>query len=322
VATYDQANRIRGIGATPVSHDADGNLISDGVAGYTWDARGRLATESGPGTTAGFSYEADGRRRSKTINGVTTGFLYDGKNPVQEKVNGAVTATITSSGVDGYQLRDAGGVTRRYLTDGLGSTLGLVDSAGAGASYTYEPFGRTYVAGNDGGNAYRYAGREDDGTGLYYNRARYYSPGLQRFLSEDPIGFDGGNNLYGYVGNQPTTHTDPDGEKPKSSYVDGPLPDYGQTSLYARYNPTTGEIYKWGISKNPINRYPARDYEDGSRMQIIKNYDDRMDALSNERYLTERWPGPDNYERWAGSVPTTRNWQSGIQDVKRDRTYY
>jgi hypothetical protein len=57
-------------------------------------------------------------------------------------------------------------------------------------------------------------------------------------------------------------------------------------------------------------------------MQIIKNYDDRMDALSNERYLTERWPGPDNYERWAGSVPTTRNWQSGIQDVKRDRTYY
>jgi RHS repeat-associated protein len=156
----------------------------------------------------------DWRRPSKTINGVTTGFLYDGSNPVQEKVNGAVTATITSSGVDGHQLRDAGGVTRRYLTDGLGSTLGLVDSAGAGATYTYEPYGRTYVAGNDGGNAYRYAGREDDGTGLYFNRARYYSPGLQRFLSEDPIGFDGGNNLYGYVGNQPTARIDPSGEKP------------------------------------------------------------------------------------------------------------
>ncbi len=217
VAVYDQANRIRSIGATPVGYDADGNLISDGVAGYTWNARGQLATESGPGMTAAFGYEANGRRQSKTINGVTTGFLYDGKNPVQEKVNGAVTATITSSGVDGYQLRDAGGVTRRYLTDGLGSTLGLVDSAGAGATYTYEPFGRTYVAGNDGGNAYRYAGREDDGTGLYFNRARYYSPGLQRFLSEDPIGFDGGNNLYGYVGNKPTAWTDPSGEKPMGS---------------------------------------------------------------------------------------------------------
>ncbi|MDX3193477.1 DUF6531 domain-containing protein [Streptomyces sp. MN03-5084-2B] len=233
VAVYDRANRIRSIGATPVGYDPDGNLTSDGVAAYTWNARGQLATESGPGMTAGFTYEADGRRQTRTINGVTTGFLYDGPNPLQEMVNGAVAATMISSGVDGYQLRDAGGVTRRYLTDGLGSTLGLVDSAGAGASYTYEPFGRTYVAGNDGGSAYRYAGREDDGTGLYYNRARYYSPGLQRFLSEDPIGFDGGNNLYGYVGNKPTYLTDPDGEKPSADNYRGRY----QTDLWERNQP-------------------------------------------------------------------------------------
>ncbi|WP_141997751.1 DNRLRE domain-containing protein [Amycolatopsis cihanbeyliensis] len=320
-ATYDKANRVRTIGATPVSHDADGNLISDGTSTYTWDARGRLAGLTGQGTEASFSYAADGRRQGRTVNGVTTNYLYDGVNPVQEKVDGAVTATTLSAGVDRFLLRESGGDTRRYLTDGLGSTLGLVDGTGSGASYTYEPFGRTYGEGDDGGNPYRYAGREDDGTGLYYNRARYYSPVLQRFLSEDPIGFDGGINLYAYAANQPTTLTDPYGEKPKSSYVDGRLPDYGQTSLYARYNPVTGEIYKWGISKNPIGRYPARDYGDGSRMQIIKNFDSRKDALAAERYLTERWPGPQNFERHAGAVPTTRDWQSGVRDVQRGGSY-
>jgi RHS repeat-associated protein len=36
-------------------------------------------------------------------------------------------------------------------------------------------------------NSFRYTGRENDGTGLAFFRARYYSPILQRFLSEDPI---------------------------------------------------------------------------------------------------------------------------------------
>ncbi|MGW4060855.1 DNRLRE domain-containing protein [Amycolatopsis sp. NPDC004747] len=216
-AVYDKANRIRAVGATPVSYDPDGNLLSDGTASFTWNARGQLATQTAPGLTASFTYGADGRRQARTVNGVTTSYLYDGVNPVQEKKAGGATATLTSTGVDGFQLRESGGVTRRYLSDGLGSTLGLVDDAGAGATYSYEPFGRTYVSGDDGGNPFRYTGREDDGTGLYYNRARYYSPGLQRFLSEDPIGFDGGSNLYGYVGNQPNALVDPMGTKPANS---------------------------------------------------------------------------------------------------------
>ncbi|SES47801.1 RHS repeat-associated core domain-containing protein [Actinokineospora terrae] len=218
-ASYDKANRVRAVGGTPVSHDLDGNLVSDGVTTYQWNARGQLAGQTGAGVTANFAYAPDGRRLGRTVNGVTTDYLYDGDNPVQEKVNGTVTATLTSSGTDGFQLREAAGVTRRYLTDAQGSTLGLVDNAGAGASYTYEPFGRTYVSGPDNGNANRYTGREDDGTGLYYNRARYYSPVLQRFLSEDPIGFDGGTNLYGYVGNKPTSYTDPQGTKPANNCV-------------------------------------------------------------------------------------------------------
>jgi RHS repeat-associated protein len=68
------------------------------------------------------------------------------------------------------------------------------------------------VTGTPGTNALNYTGREDDGTGLKYYRARYYHAGLARFISEDPIGFQGGDtNLYAYVRNGPIVSTDPMG---------------------------------------------------------------------------------------------------------------
>ena len=57
----------------------------------------------------------------------------------------------------------------------------------------------------------QYTGRENDGTGLYYYRARYYSPELARFISEDPIGVAGGLNLFSYVDGDPIAGTDPFG---------------------------------------------------------------------------------------------------------------
>ena len=57
-------------------------------------------------------------------------------------------------------------------------------------------------------NPYQYTGREDDGTGLYYYRARYYSAILQRFISEDPIGPVGGINLYRYASDNPVALSD------------------------------------------------------------------------------------------------------------------
>lgn len=57
---------------------------------------------------------------------------------------------------------------------------------------------------------FRAAGRENDGTGLYYYRARYYNPGRSRFVSEDPIGFVGGDvNVYTYASNVPLVYIDP-----------------------------------------------------------------------------------------------------------------
>ncbi len=65
--------------------------------------------------------------------------------------------------------------------------------------YAYSPYGETSTLGPDEGNPIQYTGRENDGTGLYYYRARYYDPVLKRFVSEDPIGMEAGPNFYAYV---------------------------------------------------------------------------------------------------------------------------
>ncbi len=73
---------------------------------------------------------------------------------------------------------------------------------------TYDSFGIPSDGATAGG--YAYTGREwDPETGLYYYRARYYDPKVGRFISEDPIQFDGGGNFYSYVSNDPVNLIDP-----------------------------------------------------------------------------------------------------------------
>ncbi|MGB8414048.1 MAG: RHS repeat-associated core domain-containing protein [Candidatus Binatus sp.] len=103
---------------------------------------------------------------------------------------------------------------RVYPADTLCSALALTDSSGTSqTSYTYEPFGNTTASGVSSTSSYQFTGRENDGTGLDYYRARYYSPTFQRFIAQDPIGFLGGDpNLYRYVGDNPANDRDPSGE--------------------------------------------------------------------------------------------------------------
>lgn len=136
---------------------------------------------------------------------------------MQELSNGTPQANLlTGLETDEYLTRTDVVGNCTFLMDGLGSTLALTDHTGAiQTEYTYEPFGKTTSSGATSTNASQYTGRENDGTGLYYYRARYYHPGLQRFISQDPIGFGGGDvNLYTYVRNNPVNWIDPHGKNP------------------------------------------------------------------------------------------------------------
>ncbi|OQW45417.1 MAG: hypothetical protein A4C66_01545 [Nitrospira sp. HN-bin3] len=218
-ATYNANNQQTAFGTTTETYDLNGNLATSTEAGvtttYTWNARNQLTGISRTGLTASLTYDSFGRRTGKTINGTTTNFLYDGLNPVQEKNGGTVTANVlTGLGIDEFFTRTDSVGVRALLPDALGSTIALGDNTGAlQTQYTYEPFGITTQTGAASTSSYKYTGREDDETGLYYYRARYYEPRFQRFIAEDPIGFHGGDvNLYGYVGNNPILRTDPSGQ--------------------------------------------------------------------------------------------------------------
>ncbi|HET8671372.1 MAG TPA: RHS repeat-associated core domain-containing protein, partial [Candidatus Saccharimonadales bacterium] len=211
-ATYNANNQQTQRGTATLTYDASGNLTNDGANTYSWDARNQLVGISGA-VSASFQYDAFGRRVRKTINGATTDYLYDGGNIVQEKVGGTPTANMLAGDVDEIFSRTESAGTQSLVVDGLGSTLALLDSAAATQTeYTYEPFGSTTTSGSLSTNSSQYTNRENDGTGLYYYRARYYSRGMQRFISEDPIDFEGGDtNLYAYVSNSPCNATDPSG---------------------------------------------------------------------------------------------------------------
>jgi RHS repeat-associated protein len=107
------------------------------------------------------------------------------------------------------------------MTDALGSTIALIDPSGnTQAQYGYDPYGNMNATGSTT-NSYTYTGREFDGLGLYYYRARYYNPNTGRFLSEDPIGFLGGINEYAYAGDDPIDYFDPFGldKNPPSNFT-------------------------------------------------------------------------------------------------------
>ena len=140
--------------------------------------------------------------------------MCDGARVIAE-YNGAsqlLRKYVYGPGLDEPVMMQVGTTRYYYLFDSLGSVIGLTDATGdLLEAYRYNVFGQPLQASTVG-NPYMFTGRRfDSETGLYYYRARYYSPQLRRFIEPDPIGFEGGMNLYAYVGNDPGNTIDPYG---------------------------------------------------------------------------------------------------------------
>jgi RHS repeat-associated protein len=109
------------------------------------------------------------------------------------------------------------GETYCYHFDATGHTIALTDmSMNMPNAYAYDPYGNITKEQEGIVQPFKYAGQFGvmaEANGFYYMKARYYDPQVGRFISEDPIGFEGGDtNLYAYVGGNPVMGVDPSGE--------------------------------------------------------------------------------------------------------------
>jgi len=220
VAAYNDGNQILTRAASAFTHDDNGNLASEsspsGSATYVWDARNRLKSIALPGgQDIQFTYDFSGNLLrqidSGPMNRVRTFVLDDLTNVAQVNQD----PVLTARSLDAHIAIAVGGGVEYGLADAINSTVATVDQVGSTAQrFTYEPFGESLAVQAAVSFPFQFTGRVPVMNGLYYNRARYYSPVVSRFISEDPIEFEGGLNLYAYTGNEPLCATDPSGLQP------------------------------------------------------------------------------------------------------------
>lgn len=232
-------NQYTNVGSAAFTYDLNGNLASKTDGGnttyYDYDCESRLTAVRMTGATNTYAYNALGLRSLRTDTNCTTLFLWDGRHVgIEEDSSHSTTSRYTwGSLVDEAVRMERGGKTCYFAQDAVLSVVDLLDDTTGAAleHYQYDAFGDPkQVSGL--GNPYMFAGAPfDTGPRLYYLRARWYSPSLGRFISEDPSGIPGGLNLYAFCGNNSVVARDPFGfEGAIVKYLEG----------------CAGEIVRWG----------------------------------------------------------------------------
>jgi RHS repeat-associated protein len=286
-----------------------------------------------------------GRRNDRTVNGHRMQTTWIGDEPNQMVPDGdwsrriRVFSPYPDFGLDELTFRrigDDASQDRYVLRDANSNVIALTDAGQQSRTqYSYELYGGTTQAGVADPNTQQYTGRENDGTGLYYYRSRYYSPQTGRFISEDPIGWAcGQTNAYAYVGGNPVQFTDPDGLQwaigggyTPAPYVPGGglgprtrgsdsqgldgWPGNSGGGTFADGNADDPVVYpdnpdnpdnpdKSGSRFRPINGTPGKQCLDGSVWE--------KDTSSHGGDQWKRWP---NRKAWENGRAPQRIWPDG-----------
>jgi RHS repeat-associated protein len=239
--TYNNLNRLEASGTHTYQYDADGNLVEEKntttgeTKKYYYDSENRLtayehypAVTSPADITATYTYDIFGRRLQKNVNGVVTNFSWEDDNlayeldaayqPIRRYVYGAgkddVEGYVEFSEVDGFVFDSYKKGWYTYVKDQVGTVYKVYSDYAKQIvdTRTYDTFGnlisQTGISNGNLGFQSKYFDQEN---GLYYFYHRYYNPANGRFVNEDPIGLNGGLNMYAFVNNNPIKWIDPYG---------------------------------------------------------------------------------------------------------------
>jgi RHS repeat-associated protein len=237
---YDAAGNVPGIpegmppapatgstveaGGWSLRYDGNGDLVEKSNPAsrhrYDYDASGRLERVMTDGREAvEFAYDPLGRRIMKRTADATVHYLWDGDVPVGEQVRRPDEGTESHLEFlfrpDSFEPMAVLGDDGAFLLecDRIGTPWMALDREGGVAWRAHHrAFGMVRAERGPGpGIPFRFPGQTaDQETGLHYNRFRYYDPELRLFTSPDPLGLDGGLEIYNYA-RDPAGWVDPYG---------------------------------------------------------------------------------------------------------------
>ena len=203
------------------------NQLNDNVVNH-YNALNQLTETLTKNYKVSFTYDAEGLRTGKTVNGEKTVYVWDGDQVVMELSKGGAVQKRYIRGND-LVYADKGENTEKtyYVTDMHGNVVQLLDESGnVTKTYEYDSFGNEVKPEKKDENPYRYCGEYyDKETEEVYLRARYYEPGVGRFITRDTYTGESDEplslHLYTYCENDGVNYVDCDGNARSTPH---PLP--------------------------------------------------------------------------------------------------
>lgn len=297
-SVYDANNRLVQHNEFYFDYDADGNITvvhteNDPISFYIFDSRNRLISDG----THTYTYNAENTRIRSICNGVTTYYTYNTNAKLSQllhkQTQGVVTKYVYGLGLIGEEKQ---GTFKTYHFDYRGSTVAITDMVGnITDTFAYDTYGKLISRTGETDTPFLYNGRDGvmtEDNGLYYMRARYYSPELRRFINADIVAGEISNsptlNRYAYANGNPVSNVDPMGlsaDDKNSSSID-PLYGFDWSNL------VDPKVLNDQIKDIVFNEYTRSSF-----------YTTLMDYIDNAKR-------PENVD-----------WDSWNQSIKRSKTW-
>ncbi len=293
--SYDRGNRILSDTATTFTHENTGTRKTSTTGGSTttcsWDYENRLTGINSPTETITYQYDGLGNRIARIKDGATKKYVLDltgGMSRVVAETD--ASGTITAYYVYGLGLISRISATeeqRFYHFNHRGDTVAMTDMAETVTDkYAYDSFGRLLASDPIiPAQPFTYVGQYgvmDEGNDIYFMRARFYDAARGRFISKDPIGFEGGDwNLYGYALNSPLNNIDPNGQSFFESLIN-------LTSKSKSIIDHTREYYRIKHQLEEIN-FVSRNLSKYKEWKSLSQKTDFLDIISTAWFVGKAW---------------------------------